>query len=175
MKGHVNPPFRILLFDDNSLVRSLLGKLLLNQGWEVFSFPEPEACPLHHSAGCTCNLPEICADAIVTDLAMPGMDGCTFVLELLKKGCRIQHVAILTDNQDTALLAKARASGVAVFNKVDGFNPVLDWLKEIEARSVSQRQLTQWVGVSAAKDGPRPETSGNTGMQVPNLLPPKIE
>jgi len=145
MKSQESQRLRILLFEDNGLIRSMLGRLLLKQGWEVFSFPDPEVCPLQQSPSCGCHLPEVCADAIVTDLEMPHIDGYTFVRDLLQKGCRIHNLAMLTDSQDTVLLERATAFGFAVFTKSEGTSRLLEWLRGIEAHLQAERQLTHWA------------------------------
>ena len=84
---------RILLFEDDNLLRSMLHRLLLNQGWEVIGYPDPEGCPLRHATKCACGCTKVCADVIVTDWEMPHVDGFTFVHDLLEKGCKVHYLA----------------------------------------------------------------------------------
>ena len=145
MKAQGNKRLRILLFDDNSLVRSVLSSLLVKRGWEVLGFSAPSACPLYHSASCTCQVDEVCADAIVTDLDMPDIDGFCFVKGLLEKGCRIKNLAILSGSQDTVAWARARAFGLSVFSKAEGIPALLEWLQHIETQIQTERRLIRWA------------------------------
>ena len=136
---------RILLFDDNGVLRALLRRLLLKQGWEVLTFPDPVACPLYHCSGCACELAEVCADAIVTDFDMPNMDGLCFVQQLLAKGCKVKHVALLSETRNATALNHAGQLGFKVFSKTDGIPALLEWLRQVEGQLETGRQLTRWA------------------------------
>lgn len=123
---------RILLFEDNRLLRSMLHRMFLEQGWEVLVYPDPERCPLRQAAHCTCDHAEVCADVIVSDLQMPHVDGLTFVHDLLEAGCKVRHLAMFTASEDTAELEKAAALGFAIFSKADGLSALLEWLHNVE-------------------------------------------
>ncbi len=132
MNARPKARLRILLFEDNRLLRSMLHRMFLEQGWEVLVYPDPAHCPLRHAARCACDSPQVCADVIVTDLEMPDVDGLTFVRDLLGAGCRVRFLAMFTAADDPAELAKAKDLGFAVFSKVDGLTALLKWLHEIE-------------------------------------------
>jgi len=133
---------RILLFEDNNLIRSMLRRLLLDEGWDVIGYPDPEGCPLRQTTKCACDHAEVCADVIVTDWEMPYVDGFTFVHDLLEKGCRIRYLAMFTGKGDPARLAKARALGFAVFSKSEPVAPLLEWLHDVEKVLDRGRLLT---------------------------------
>ena len=136
---------RILLFEDNGFVRSLVRRTLWKHGWEVISFPDPAACSLHHSASCTCHVPEVCADAIVTDFDMPYLDGFSFVKQLLEKGCKIRNLAMLSETHDATVLARAGTLGFRVFSKAEGIPALLEWLQHIETQVRTERRLIRWA------------------------------
>ena len=136
---------RILLLENNNLLRSMLHRLLLNQGWEVIGYPDPEGCPLHHATKCACGCTEVCADVIITDWEMPHVDGFTFVHDLLEKGCKVGYLAMFTGRDDAACLAQARALGFTVFSKSVGLTALLEWLHTVERLVNGGRLLTPWA------------------------------
>ena len=133
---------RVLLFEDNNMLRLTLYQLLREQRWEVLGYPDPEECPLRFAEKCTCNRAQLCADVIVTDLEMPHVDGFTFVHDLMETGCKVPFVAMFTACEDEARLAKARELGIAVFSKFRGLGPLLEWLHQVETRVDASRLLT---------------------------------
>ena len=61
MKDPEQKRLRILLFEDNNMLRSMLHDLLQEQRWEVIGYPDPERCPLRHATKCTCTHMPGCA------------------------------------------------------------------------------------------------------------------
>ena len=141
MKDPEQKRLRILLFEDNNMLRSMLHDLLQEQRWEVIGYPDPEGCPLRHATKCTCTHARVCADVIVTDLEMPNVDGFTFVNDLLKTGCKVPFLAMFTACDDPVRLAEARALGFTLFKKSD-LRPLLEWLHNVETQLDTRRQLT---------------------------------
>ncbi len=84
--------YRVLIFDDDESVRSMLWQFFDNRGYEVFTFPHPKACPLCDIESCECPLDETCSDIILTDLEMPNMQGIVFLENQLSKGCKCEHL-----------------------------------------------------------------------------------
>jgi CheY-like chemotaxis protein len=148
MNDYGTERLRILLFEDNLLVRSALRNALSKQGWEVLSYPDPDFCPLRQWPSCRCREAEVCADVLVTDFEMPHIDGLEFARELLEKGCRIQHLAMLSETEDQNALTRARDLGFRLFSKSEGVPALLQWLHEIDGQLARGRQLTPWVGTS---------------------------
>jgi PAS domain S-box-containing protein len=66
--GHHGRALRVLLSDDNELVRQALGAGLEELGWDVIDVPDGRAA-LQVLDG------EAAVDVLVTDLSMPGLDG----------------------------------------------------------------------------------------------------
>ena len=142
MKNPGHTRLRILLFEDNKLLRSVMCRLLREQHWEVICYPDPEGCPLRHATKCTCSRTQVCADVIVSDLEMPHIDGFTFLHDLLETGCKVPFVAMFTACEDEARLAPAKALGIVVFSKLVGLKPMLEWLRQVETRVDDKRLLT---------------------------------
>ncbi len=80
MRGH------ILIVDDNPIDLQLAGELLAASGFEVRGAADAE-----EAQGL---LAERIPDLIVTDIALPGMDGLTFTRKL-KADARLGHVPVV--------------------------------------------------------------------------------
>jgi CheY-like chemotaxis protein len=144
MKANEKTKRRILLFEDNDLVRTTLRGLLAGQGYEVFSFPDPEVCPLHKAEHCACLADEACADAVVTDQDMPHVTGLEFIAELKQKGCKIKHVAMLSGTPDETVRSRALALGCQAFRKPEEIPAFLEWLAKAMAAIETERHLKGW-------------------------------
>jgi CheY-like chemotaxis protein len=142
MKSPAQKRMRILLFEDNNMLRSTLNRLMREHRWEVIGYPDPEGCPLRFAEKCTCNRGRVCADVIVTDLQMPHVDGFTFVHDLLEVGCKVPFLAMFTACEDAERLERAKSLGFAVFSKYDGLPTLLEWLIKVERQVDTNRFLT---------------------------------
>ena len=80
MRGH------ILIVDDNPLDLKLVGELL-----EVNGFKTERVCDAEQAQR---TLTRLLPDLVVTDIALPGMDGLTFT-RLLKADPRLAHVPVV--------------------------------------------------------------------------------
>ena len=139
---HEYVKLRVLVLEDSDVVRLAMQQLLTGKGFEVYSYPDPESCPLHRSEQCECSFNQVCADVLVTDLDMPHISGLEFAEELMQKGCKISHYALLTGNREQSTLAQAAELGIKVFAKPDGITALVAWLQEIKAAFQPERQLT---------------------------------
>jgi CheY-like chemotaxis protein len=153
MKANRKSKRRVLLFDDNDLVRSTLRELLAGHGYEVFSFPDPEVCPLHQAQSCTCQDHEACADVIVTDQDMAHISGLEFLAELKQKGCKIREMAMLSGTSDEAVLRRAAELGCQAFRKPEQIPAFLEWLDQKMKEVESARKLTRWDEAPPPKTG----------------------
>jgi len=101
---------RILVVDDEPMIRRLISATLLDEGHEVVGAGNGrEALVL---------IAEEVPDLIVLDLAMPEMDGWRFLEELYARGLRKQtRVVIVSGNLDRD--ARRRGQGQAVSHFLD--------------------------------------------------------
>ena len=87
-----NPPILLLQCADGDGTAGSTGP----GNYEVITFPEPGVCPLHVSLRCPCADGTSCSDLIVSDVNMLGQNGIDFVEQLINKGCRQRHFALMS-------------------------------------------------------------------------------
>lgn len=132
---------RVLVFDDDPLIRSLLETVLQGRGYEVASFADPGLCPLHPSPACQCPGGQMCADVIISDMKMLSVRGLDFVESQLDKGCKCRFVALMSGAWSDADRARARQIGCTVFDKPFRVAQVCQWLDGIEQNIDPARTL----------------------------------
>src|SRR3954453_18995354 len=75
-RRHQSPPLRILVVDDESIVRRVAQQILSTEGFRVFEAQDgSEALEVIEYLGGV--------DLVITDIVMPRMDGASFIRELL--------------------------------------------------------------------------------------------
>ena len=76
---------RAVIFDDNKFFRFYLWQFFDLRGYEVFTFPETDLCPLHVVRECPCPTGTCCADLILSDVSMMGKNGIDYMRNWWKK------------------------------------------------------------------------------------------
>jgi len=131
---------KILVFDDDELIRMTLTNFLKQEGYEVTSFNQPDHCPLYYSDSCTCHKEEACADVIITDLNMPGTSGINFIEKQLRQGCKVKKIAVMSGDWGDSGLVRAKELGCMVFKKPFSIMDMKKWLdgvrKELQDKPV---------------------------------------
>jgi len=135
---------RAVIIDDNSLIRFALWQLFDRRGYEVFTFPEPGLCPLHVIGECPCPLDTRCADIIISDVNMHAANGIDFVEELIRKGCKQPHFALISGSFSETDIARGTRLGCKLFSKPLDMAPLLAWVEEVEGAVPSRRMLFNW-------------------------------
>jgi CheY-like chemotaxis protein len=79
---------RIIIFEDDSALASLLKHVLMQKGHDVLVFPDPTACPVYTVHETVCQRKTPCADVIISDHMMPNMSGIDFFKLQRKRGCK---------------------------------------------------------------------------------------
>ena len=136
--------YRALIFDDDSAIREILCTFFENRKYEVFAFPNPGICPLSEEHICPCPEKQSCSDIIISDLMMPCMNGLDFVDEQIKKGCKCNHLALMSGALTEECLTKARSLGLKIFPKPFRLSDVGRWLDQIEKEINPNRKLADW-------------------------------
>jgi DNA-binding NarL/FixJ family response regulator len=124
-------PIQVFVFDDDELIRTTLGYFLKQEGFLVSEFAQPDHCSLYYDNDCLCQAKSACADIIITDINMPGENGLQFVENQIKKGCKIEHVAVMSGDWEDPFLKKAQQLGCRVFYKPFSIIEMKQWLDEI--------------------------------------------
>ncbi len=123
---------RVLIFDDDALVRALLKEICERRGYEAVAFANPGLCPLQSEHHCPCRSEEVCADVIFSDLQMPIVQGLDFLEALRAKGCHCGQIALVSGSCDGEDLARAHRLGCKVIAKPFRVQDIDDWLDEVE-------------------------------------------
>ena len=132
---------RVLIFDDDEMIRQLLRDVCEKRGYEVIAFSDPGICPIHADQQCPCGPGKICADVIFSDLEMPIVKGLDFLESLLGKGCRCHHIALVSSSCDGESFARAARLGCKVIRKPFTRGEVINWLAEVERSLPANRCL----------------------------------
>ncbi len=135
---------RVLILDDDDIIRSMLWGVFDRRGYEVFTYSDPSYCPLYLAPGCKCTREEACADIIVSDLDMPNVKGLDFVESQLQKGCRCQAIALISGSWSDEDLRRAQRINCKVFAKPFHVEQIAQWLEEVEKGISADRKLSDW-------------------------------
>ena len=129
---------RVMVFEDNIFLRSMMNDFLRRRGYEVVAFSDPSDCPLLRSETCL----HACADILISDLSMPNVTGLQFIKNQIQKGCHIQNMALMSAAWTREEHEYAKQIGCQVFNKPFNFGELNLWLDERESRINPHRVLT---------------------------------
>jgi len=135
---------RAVIFDDNDLVRRGLWYFFDQHGYEVFTFSEPDLCPLHVVRECPCPVETSCADLIVSDVNILGRNGLDYIESLVEKGCKQRHFALMSGNFSDTDLARASKIGCVLFTKPVEMDAFAAWVEAVEKSIPSGRVLHDW-------------------------------
>lgn len=128
---------RIMIFDDEELILALFKDFFPSTDYEVLTFREPVVCPLfdHRSDSCPALSP--CADAVLTDFRMPGMNGLELLEKQVRMGCAlpIQNKAVMSGHCDDELQNEIRGRGYVFFQKPVRFSQIRQWVCECSERT----------------------------------------
>jgi DNA-binding response OmpR family regulator len=135
---------RVLIFDDDPMIRHMLWAVCDRRGYEVFTFPDPILCPLHAKYRCPCKPETTCSDVIISDLDMPNVKGLDFVKTLLGKGCRCSNIALMSGAWSARDRARAAELGCRLLTKPFHISEVMEWLDAVDSGLAPDRQLQDW-------------------------------
>jgi DNA-binding response OmpR family regulator len=135
---------RIILFDDEPIIRKLFGHYFQSKGYEVIKYQNPSLCPLQHTHDCQCEEQELCADIMITDVDMPNVSGLDFIESQLRKGCKIPNIAIMSGLWTESKMKRATNLGCTVFQKPIKLSVLTEWLNKCVKRLDHSKNLSNW-------------------------------
>jgi len=131
---------RLFIVDDDQNVRDVMANILRRCGHDIQTFPDACSC-CRAGTACPCTEGESCADAVLTDLKMPDMDGLQFLDGLQQRGCRIRNKAVISAYWTSATMLHAFHRGYRVFEKPSGLWDVDGWLTSCAQQMRPERVL----------------------------------
>ncbi|HET8629314.1 MAG TPA: response regulator [Thermomicrobiales bacterium] len=97
---------RVLIADDESIIRMDLGEMLTNLGYEVIGEVGDGAAAVELAK-------KLCPDLVIMDIKMPGVDGIAAARELTRE--RVAPVLLLTAYSEQNLVERAKEAGVVAY------------------------------------------------------------
>jgi CheY-like chemotaxis protein len=133
---------RVILFDDDPFVLDALSHLFEDRGYDVIACREAVACAVYEASP-SCDRERPCADIMITDLQMPGMNGIQLFETQARRGCPLTFMnkAVLSGSLDAAALEAIRRLGCASFRKPTRPAQLREWILECEFRMDLSRPL----------------------------------
>lgn len=127
---------RAIIFDDEPMVLETLEMFLQELGYEVISSLEPVVCPVFRNSDRHCHNNKACADVIITDYQMPGMNGLELLKRQKEKGCALdmRNKAIISGYFDNRVGSEIGQLGCAFFKKPFHFSELSTWINACEQR-----------------------------------------
>lgn len=138
MMSEGSAPVRILIADDESLIRLDLREMLSDLGYDVIAEAGDGQTALDLSR-------KLQPDLVIMDIKMPGVDGITAAEELTRE--KIAPVVLLTAYSDQSLVERAREAGVVGY-VVKPFRPaeLMPVIEIARARFDEFRSLEREIG-----------------------------
>ncbi len=133
---------RILIFEDNDILRSTLEYILNERGYEVFTFSDPGMCQIFDSVNHNCPVDHACADIIISDVNMPASNGLELMKERQQKGCQVKYRALMSGDWIDSDLKYAHALGCHIFHKPFNVKGMLKWLDDCAEKIYTERKLS---------------------------------
>lgn len=133
---------RAILYDDDPAVLDVLAAYFELRDYNVLAFREPVFCAVYRN-GEGCDRERACADVMITDYQMPGMDGVSLLAAQALRGCPLtpMNKAVLSGGLDAAALEAIRRLGCASFLKPVRLAQLEEWVRECEFRTDLTRPL----------------------------------
>jgi len=138
---------RVLIFEDNDILRSSLKYILDERGYEVFTFSKPKMCQAFDSVHHTCPADYACADVIISDVNMPTKTGLDLIKERQQKGCKVKYRALMSADWTDSDLKSARELGCYIFHKPFDLKKMLQWLDDCLGELDPERTLSELISI----------------------------
>ncbi|MCK5595123.1 response regulator [bacterium] len=135
---------RALVFEDDESICFMIASILEKRGYEVFKFSEVGGCPLFLKQDCPCPLNYVCADIIITDINMSGINGLNFIENQLNHGCKAENIGVMSGTWDDNQIKQANKLNTHIFHKPFELENLFSWLEACESKIDPERKLSDW-------------------------------
>jgi len=136
---------RVLIFEDNDILRSALQYILSERDYEVFTFSSPKGCPVYESVNHICPADYACADIIISDVNMPSKTGLEFFKERQQKGCKVKYRVLMSGDWTDSDLKIAKQIGCHMFQKPFDLREMFKWLEDCVNEINPERKLSDMI------------------------------
>lgn len=132
---------RIMLFDDDTVLLEVLSYYFSARNFEVQTFRKPVFCPFAQKSRVCLNP---CADIIITDFQMPGINGVEFLAYQTQRSSpiNIRNKALMSGTLPDNCLDKMKGLADTFFQKPVHMQKLNDWTK----KCISRNDLSQPLG-----------------------------
>ncbi len=152
--GYAGPRRRVLVVDNEEVDRQLLARRLEGCGFEV--------CTAASGHAALALLHEMPVDAVLMDLAMPGIDGWETIRQIRRQGLSDAPVAVVSANAfDKGLDNDVGITPADFITKPLRFDELLDWL--------GRRLALSWTAPPLAPPEPPPAPADLVAPPAPAL------
>jgi CheY-like chemotaxis protein len=125
---------KIFVIDDEESIRDTFRWHLEDLGHEVSTFTSPVECDVQKH--CLCKQHSPCADALLIDYNMPGMNGLDFIDNQKAHGCKgdIRNFLLMSGDTTQIDMNKAAELGLSVEQKPFALETLEQWISEVQLR-----------------------------------------
>lgn len=134
---------RVLLFEDQTMLRKAIANALRSESYEVLDFSSPICCSIGGMQKCECPHDHVCADVIISDINMPKMSGLELIRLQSQKGCHAhpQNKIIISGKGTQREEEEILAMGCHFLRKPFQIHDLLALLNECKKNIPSDRKL----------------------------------
>ena len=136
---------RIIVFDDDPNIRSMLKIALSALGHQVLTYENPTICEVYSKSDSHCPQEFPCADIVITDNMMPKMSGVDYLSLMTERGCKIKTAqkALISAGLSEEQVKYVESLGCRYFRKPFKLSEITAWVKECAEDIPEDSELAQ--------------------------------
>ena len=130
---------KIMVLEQNQVLRELLRTYFSEHGHDVLTFSDPTACPLYGKRldeQCFCPKESPCADVVLADFSVPGINALDFLKLQQRRGCKVldANKAVMSASMTKVLTKAIEELGCHYIEKPFHLAGIGKWLEDCAAR-----------------------------------------